>query len=148
MLNHLADRGRKKRSLLYLTIVAWTSNFFCYFCNTLDVSSSKNEAGTSKVNISINRRRRRSQTVWPTKIKKWPLFGFSLSVETSNFIYKAFDKYSLKIKWLYYRQVFFLLENGTVRPTKIIKVAVIAYLSRLAVVRVVRTVPSVLYNKL
>ena len=61
---------------LYLTVVAWISNFFCYFCNALDVSSSKNEVGTSKVSISINRRRRRSQTVWPTKIKKAAAFLF------------------------------------------------------------------------
>ena len=47
--------------------------FICYFCNTLDVSSSKNEVGTSKVSISINRRRRRSQTVRPAKIKKRPI---------------------------------------------------------------------------
>ena len=49
----------KKRPLLYLTFVAWTSNFFCYFCNASDVSSLKNEVGTSKVSISINWRRRR-----------------------------------------------------------------------------------------
>ena len=73
----------------------------------LHISSSKDEVGTSKLSISINRRRWRSQIVWPTKIKKRPLFGFILSVETSNFIYKAFDKYSLKIELLYAREVFF-----------------------------------------
>ena len=35
----------KSSRFLYLTIVAWTSNLFCYFCNALDVSSSKNEVG-------------------------------------------------------------------------------------------------------
>ena len=30
--------------VLYLTVVAWTSNFFCYFCNALDISSSKNKS--------------------------------------------------------------------------------------------------------
>ena len=137
-----------KRSLLYLTVVAWTSNFFCYFCNALDVSSSKNEVGMSKASISINRRRWRSQIVWPTKIKKRPLFGFSLSVETSNFIYKAFDKYSLKIKLLYSREVFFCRKMEPFIRLRLQKVAVIAYLSRLAVARVVRTVPNVLYSKL
>ena len=68
--NCLADQGSKKRPLLYLTIVAWTSNYFCNFCNASDVSSSKNEVAMYKVSISINLRRWRSQTVWPTKIKR------------------------------------------------------------------------------
>ena len=70
---------------------------FISYCSLLDFKlillllqhfGCKNEVATSKVVIN-----RRSQTVWPTKIIKQPLFV--VSIETSNFIY-AFWTYTVR----------------------------------------------------
>ena len=72
------------KKLLYLTVVAWT----CYFCNTLDVRmvQGKHFYKSEKSNRLADQDKKAI-----------------ISVKTLNFIYKSFDKYSLKIKLLYSR---------------------------------------------
>ena len=79
-------------------------------------------------------------------------FFVFVSVKTSNFIYalyKDLDIYSLKMKLLYFRQVFFLVGKLNHLADEDNRVAAfIANLSCLSVAGAVRTVLNVLYSKL
>ena len=120
-----------------------TVTFFLNLYNTLDVSSPKNEVTTSKVSISKSEKSNRLAD----QDKKRLLFCFILFVDTSTyFIYKAIDKYSLKIKLLFSRQLLFFA--GKLNRSSDQDHTVAAYLSRLAITQVVRTVPNVLCSKL